>query len=105
MRRHLIQLVDVAVRIHVAETGPHGLVDEKQVGELIPRARVVLQCVVIFESVGANLHQRTVHRAATGPTVQPNDSPLSVRDMSVLEMPEEKVAIALWIDLDVAVKR
>lgn len=103
MRRHFVQLVEIAVGIHVAETRPDGLVDEKQIGELIPRAWVVLQGVIVLESVRANLHQRSIHRATARPSIQPNDGALSVRDMPILIMPKEEVAIAYGVHLDVTV--
>jgi hypothetical protein len=33
-------------------------------------------------------------------TIQPNDSALPVRDVTILEMPEEQVAVGVGIDLD-----
>jgi len=86
---HLIQFVEVAVGVRITKASADGLVDEKQVGEFIPRTLVVFQCLVVFESVGANLHQCTIHGATPGPTIQPNNGSLSVRNMLVLEMPEE----------------
>jgi hypothetical protein len=102
MSRHFVQLMEVAVCIRVAEASPNGLINKKQIGELIPRTLVVFQRVVVLESVWANLHQGTVHGTASRPTIQPDHCALSVCNMSVLVMPEEEVAVGLRVDLDVS---
>lgn len=94
--------MNIAIGVRVAETGADGVIDEEQVGKFIPPALVVLQCVVVLESVGPNFHQCTIHGATTWATIQPNDSALPVCDMAVLEMPKEEVAVDVGIDLDMS---
>lgn len=89
MGRHLVQLMDIAIRIHIAEARTNRLIDEQQVGEFVPRALIVFQCMVILEPIRTNLHQCTIHRTTSRTTVQPNDGPLSVCDMTVPVMPKE----------------
>lgn len=69
MGRHFIQLVQVAIGVGITESSADRLINKEQVGELIPRTLVVFQCLFVLESVGANLHQRAIHRAASGPTI------------------------------------
>lgn len=102
MGRHFIQLVKIAVRIGVAEAGTDGLINKEQVGELIPRALIIFQRVIVLESVWTNLHQSTVHGTASWSTIQPDNRALSVRDMPVLVMPEEEVAVGLRVDFNVS---
>jgi hypothetical protein len=87
--RHLVQLAHKGVGIDVAEAGADGVVDEQNVGKLVPSAIVVDQRLVVLQSVGANLHQGAVLGAASRPAVQPDDCPLLVRNVFVLEMPKE----------------
>jgi hypothetical protein len=101
--RHLIELVEIAIRVGVAESCADRLVHEEQVRKLVPRAVVVAQCLVILEPVGAHLHQGAVHRAAAGPAVEPYHQPLPVGDVPVVEEPEEEMAIMLVVDLDVTI--
>lgn len=101
MGRHLIQLVEVAVGIHIAEAGTRRLVDEEQVGEFIPRAGVVFQGMVVLESIWSDFHQRTIHRATSRSAIQPDHGPLSVGDVAVLKMPKEQVGISFGLNLDV----
>jgi hypothetical protein len=98
---HVVQLVDIGIRIDVAVTGADGIVDEQDVGELIPGALVVHQRLVVLQSVGANLHQGAVLGAASRPAIQPDDCPLLVRNVFVLEVPEEEVTVVFGGDLDV----
>ena len=58
--------------------------------------------MVVLESVGPNFHQCAIHRATSRASIQPNDGTLSVCDMTVLEMPEEQVAVDVRIDLDMS---
>lgn len=98
---HLIQLMEIAIGIHVTKASTDGIIDEQEIRELIPPARVVFQRVVILKTVGSNFHQRAVHRAASWATIQPDYGPLSVRDMAVLEVPEEQIAVRFGVDFDV----
>jgi hypothetical protein len=56
--------------------------------------------LVILESVRSNLHQCAIHGAASGSSIQPNNSALTVRDVAVLEVPEEQVTVGLGADFD-----
>ncbi len=97
---HLVELVQVAVRIDVAKPGPHGLIDEQQIGKLIPGSVVVAKRMVIFESIWTDLHQRPVHGTASRSTVQPDDRALTVGDVSILIVPEEEMTVMFGIHLD-----
>ena len=99
---HPVQAMDQRVSIHIAETSTHRVVDEQYVRELIPATFAVPQSSIFIDPVRPNLHQRTIHTAATRPAVEPNDGALSVRNVSVLEEPEEEVAMVLRGDFDVA---
>lgn len=94
--------MDIAIRVHIAEPRTNRLIDEQQVGELVPRALIVFQCMIILQPIGSHLHQRAIHRATTRTAVQPNNGPLSIRDMTVLIMPKEQITIVLGVHLDVS---
>ena len=98
---HLVQLVEVGVGVDIAETRPDRLVDKQQVGELVPGTVIVRQGLVVLQAIRADLHQRAIHRAAPRASIQPDDGALAIGDMTVLEMPEEKVSVVLRIYLDV----
>lgn len=89
----------VAVRIDVAESGSNGLVDEKHIGEFVPGSLIILQSLVILESVRADLHQCAVHGAAPRATVQPDEGSLAIGDVTILEMPEEKITVGFRVHL------
>lgn len=101
---HFVELGDIAVGVDVTEAGANRVVDEEEVGELVPRAVVVLEMVPILQPVRSNLHHGTVLGAAAGATIQPDDGSLTVGDVLVLKMPKEEVAIVFWSDLDVPVR-
>jgi hypothetical protein len=94
--------MEIAIGVCVAEPGTDRVIDEEQVGKLIPPALVVLQRMVVLEPIRPNFHQCTIHGATSWATIQPNDSALPVRDVTILEMPEEQVAVGVGIDLDVS---
>lgn len=96
---HLIQLVEVTIRINVTESGSDWLIDEEHIGEFIPRSFVVLQRIIVLESIRSHLHQCAVHGAASRSTVQPDDSPLAVGDMTILKMPEKEIAVVFRVHL------
>jgi len=98
---HLIQLAKVAVGVDVAETGADGIVDKHDVGKLVPRAIIVDKRVLVFQSIGTNFHQGAVLGATTRATIQPDDGSLFVRNVFVLEVPEEEVTIAFGCDFNV----
>lgn len=100
--RHDVQLADVGVGVDVAVAGADGVVDEHDVGELVPGALVVDQRLVVLDSEGANLHQGAVLGAASRPAVQPDDGPLLVRNVLVLVVPKEDVAVVFGGDFDVS---
>ena len=100
--RHLVQIMDQRIPIHIAEARPHRIVHKQHVGELIPPPLLHPQRPILIDSIRPNLHQRPVHRAAPGPAVEPDHRPLLVRDVPVLEEPEEEIPVVLGRDLDVA---
>lgn len=102
---HLFELVDVAVGVDVAEAGADRVVDKHDVGELVPGSVIVHERLVVLEPVGANLHEGAVLGAASGAAVEPDDGPLLVGDVLVLEVPEEEVSVLFGGDFDVAMRR
>ena len=103
MIRHLVEFADVAVCVDVAETSSDRVINEKQVGEFVPRAVVVLQFATFPYSVGTDLHQSAIHTTASGAAIKPDDGSLSVGDVAVLVVPEEQVSVMLIVDLNVSV--
>lgn len=81
--------MDVTIRINVAEASADGIVDEEQVRELMPAAVVVLQGIGILETVGAYLHHDAIFGTTTRSSIEPNNGALPVRDVLILEVPEE----------------
>ncbi len=105
MLGHLVELVEIAVGVGVAEARTDGVVDKHDVGELIPRAIVVDQRVLVLEPVGPNFHQGAILGAAPRAAVEPDDRPLPVGDVFVLEVPEEEVTVCFGGDFDVAMRQ
>lgn len=99
--RHLIQLVYVGVGVDVAKAGADGVVDKQHVCKLVPSALVVGQRLIVLHSVGANFHEGAVLGAASRAAVQPDDCPLLVRNVLVLVVPKEEVAVVFGGDFDV----
>ncbi len=102
MGGHLVKLMKKAVRVHVAEAGPDGIVDKEHIRELIPRSFIVLQFAALPHPIRSHFHQRAVQRTTPWTTVEPYHCTLPVCDVSVLEMPEKEVSVMLWRYLDVA---
>jgi hypothetical protein len=100
--RHLLQLGDEGVGRDVAVARADGVVDKQQVRKLVPRAVDHLQLAALADAVRANLHQRAVLTAAARPAVEPYDGTRLVRDVAVLKVPEEEVAVLIGRDFDVA---
>jgi hypothetical protein len=98
---HDIQLPHERVGIDVAIAGADGVVDKQDVGEFVPGAVVVLERLIVLYSIGANLHHGAIEGAASRAAIQPNHGPLLVRNVFVLEMPKEEVAVAFGGDFDV----
>ena len=59
---------------------------------------------IILQPIRSNLHQSPIFRTAPGTAVQPQDCPLSIRNVPTLELPEEEVGIVFRIDFNVARK-
>lgn len=57
--------------------------------------------VGIRHAVRTDFHNRAVLGTAAGTAIKPDDSALAIRNMFVLEMPEEEIAVGLGGDLDV----
>lgn len=100
---HGIELMDVAVGVDIAEASTNGVVDEEEVGELVPGPLVGHELAVFDNSIRADLHESAVLGTAAGAAIEPNDGSLPIGDVVVLEMPEEQVAVGLWCDFDVAI--
>lgn len=92
----------VGVCVDVAETCADRIVDEEKIRKLVPGAIVEDQVIALY-AVRSYLHQCTILRAAAWAAVQPDYCSLTIRDMLVLEMPEEEISIVLRVDLDMPV--
>lgn len=97
------KLVDVAVGIDIAEPGSDWVVHKEQVREFVPRAIVQFESFWVLDSVGSNLHERTVLGTASWTTIDPDDGPLLIGNVLVLEVPEEEVSVALGCNFYVPV--
>ena len=93
------------VGVDVAEPRPHRLIDEEEVCKLMPRSVVVAQRVVIAQPVRPHLHQGSVHGAAAGAAIEPDHGTLAVRNVTILKMPEEEMAVVLGVYFYVPVAR
>lgn len=102
LNRHLVQIMNIRVRVHITEAGPDRVVNEQQVRKLVPAAIVHCQSSIFIHSVRSNFHHRAVHATATRSSIQPDNGSLAVRDVSVLVEPEEHVAVVLRRDLYVS---
>ena len=98
---HLAELGDIGIRVDVGESSADRLVNKKKVGELIPRTVVVTQGAVVFDTVRSDFHQRSIFGTAAWTAVEPDDGLLTIRDMSILVVPEEEIAIVFGINSDV----
>lgn len=105
LSRHGAQLMDIAIRVDITEASTDRIVDKEQIGKLIPGTVIQSQRLVTLDPIRANLHQGAILGAAPGPTIEPYHGSLAVRNVIVLEVPEEQVAIVLWNDLDVTAGR
>jgi hypothetical protein len=101
LRGHLIQLGHVTIRVDVAEAGPDWVVDEQQIGKLVPAALVQLQLVALSHSIWTDLHQGAVLGAAAGAAIEPYHESLAIRKVTVLEEPEEEVAVVFRSNFNV----
>ena len=97
--RHLIQIMNIRVRVHITEAGSDRVVDEQQVRKLVPATIVHCQFSIFRHSVRSNLHHRAIHATATRPSIQPDNGPLAVGNVSILVEPEEHVAVMFRRDL------
>lgn len=102
---HLVQLVDIRVCVDIAKSSANRVVDKEQIRKFVPRSVVQYQSVLVRQPVGADFHKTAILRTATGTTVQPDDSPLLIRNVLVLIVPEEGVSVVFWGDLDVSAQR
>lgn len=101
LSRHGVQLVEIVVGVDITVASANRVVDKEQIGEFVPSAIVEGQCLVTLDSVRTNLHQGAIFGAAARSTIQPYNGSLAVRNVVVLEVPEEQVAMNVWGDLDV----
>lgn len=58
--------------------------------------------MIVLQPVGTNFHERPIHAAAPRAAVEPYYCPLSVRDVLVLEVPEEQIPVIRSVDFDVS---
>jgi hypothetical protein len=100
---HIVELMEIAIGIDVAETGANRVVHEQQIRELVPGS-IVQDQLLSLHSVGSDFHQRAVLRTTARATIEPNDGPLLVGDVLVLEVPEEHVSVVLGCDPDMAAR-
>ena len=100
--RHLVQIVQVCIRVHVAEPRAYRLVHEEYVGELVPRAVVVFQFPARAHAIWPNFHEGTIHGAAAGAAIEPDNGAGAVGEMTVVKEPEEEVAVCFGVDLNVS---
>lgn len=96
--------MQIGIGIHVAESRAHRLVHKQQVRKLIPCPRVFNECIRVFDSVRAHLHQCAVHAAATRPAIEPDDCPGPLSDMLIREVPKEEIAVVCRVDGDVSIR-
>jgi hypothetical protein len=97
---HGPQFVNITVSVDVAVAHTDRVVDEKEVGIFIPTAVGVYESAVVFQSIGADLHQSAILGTTAGTSIEPDDSSLSIGNVSILEVPEEEVSIVLGRNLD-----
>lgn len=90
--------MQIRISVDIAEPRPHRLIHKQQIRILMPAPRVLLQRVLILYPVRANFHQRPVHAATARSAVEPYHSPLSLRNVLVLEVPEEEVTVVVRVD-------
>lgn len=95
---HLIKLMDVFVGVGKAVAGSDRVIHEQEVGEFVPGAIVVGQGILVLETVGADLHEHAVFGTAAGASIEPDDGALAVRDVLVLDVPEEEVGVGFGVD-------
>ena len=98
---HVVEFMDIAVSVHIAESCPYRIIDEKDVGEFIPRTIVVSKSRFVLQSIGSNLHQSTIHRTAARSAIQPQHRPLSISYVAILKVPKEEIPIVRRIDFNV----
>lgn len=60
LRCHILELMHVAVRIHVAETCPNRIVHKQEICKLVPRSVDLLQLPARPDSVRSYLHHSAV---------------------------------------------
>lgn len=94
----------IAVRVDITEPGSDWLIDEQQIGEFVPGTLIIGQGFIVLQAIRTDLHQRAVHGTTSGTTVQPDHSSLAVGNMAILVVPEEKISIVLWIQLNMAAR-
>jgi hypothetical protein len=102
--RGFLDLMNITVRINIAEASSHGLIDKEQIRKFRPRAVVVRQIAFWRDPVGTNLHHCAIHRTASRTSIEPQDCALLVCNVAVLVVPEEEVAVVFGRDLDMSAR-
>jgi hypothetical protein len=100
LTRHLIQLVQKAIGIDVAESRADRIIHKEQIRKFVPRAIVHREFSSFPHPIRPNLHERTILRTAARSAIEPDDEARSVRQMSVLVEPEEEVSAVFGRDFD-----
>lgn len=106
--RHLTQLMQIAIPIHITKPRPYGIIHKHDIRKLVPAPVIVLQLLAILprlHAVGPDLHHGAVFGTAAWPAVKPDYGALPVRDVTVLEVPEEEVGVCGVVDFDEPVGR
>ena len=101
---HFVELGNIRIGINIAEPGTDGVVNKEQVRKLMPRSIVHCQSLVVFQAVWPDLHQAAILGATPWASIKPDDCPLSISDVLVLVVPEEKVSVMLRRDFDVSIQ-
>jgi hypothetical protein len=99
---HFWQIMYVAIPIRITEARAYWIVDKHDICKFVPRSIIIFEMFLVLQPIWANFHQGSILRTAARPTIQPYHCPLPVRNMSILEMPKEYIAIVFWADFDKA---
>ncbi len=72
---HVVQLMQIAVSINIAEPCPYRIVHEKYVGEFVPATVIVYQLLLSItigdNPIRPNFHHRAIHATASWPAIEP----------------------------------
>lgn len=102
---HLWHLMQITIPVHVAVTRSNRVIHKHDIRKLAPRALIVFQRGFrrVFDPERPYFHQSTIFRTASWSPVEPDHGTLPVRDMLILKVPKEQIAVVLWCDFDMPV--